>query len=341
MRRWGLSVWGLAAALLAGPAGAQGELARLTGWLAGEWNNHEQVWAQKGELKPGETLSDPIAHTHHLFVPVAMPRLGAQVFYVQQAAADSLAAPYRQRLYRFSEDAAGGGVKLEIFGLPEEASWRDAHLVPERFASLDPASLKAFPGCEVLWRYQAEEAAFLGSMKQDACVIQSTRLNKKIFINDRLRLSATELWINDQARDENGQHVFGSKTDTPLKARKLAYYTGWVAINRGGKEAAKEAAFSLRRDLLLHSEGKRLPLRLDDGSATPYDIELARLTYQRTTVPILKLALIDRASGKSLAYTWASTDSDRLGFNLGWVQVGLTRKAEHTAFGFDASKLAR
>ncbi len=337
MRREGLLLWGLAAAL-ASPAWGAGEAVRLTSWLAGEWNNHEQVWAQKAAVQPGKAVTDPIPHTHHLFVPVAMPQLGSQVFYVQQAAADRLDQPYRQRLYRFSETGENE-VKLEIFGLPEEATWRDAQLTPERFTRLDPAQLKTFPGCEVLWRYRAEEASFEGGMKPDACIIQSARLGKKIIINDRLRLTENALWINDQAKDEAGQHVFGSRSDTPVKARKVRYYTGWVAINRGGKDAPRETPFSLRRDLLLHSEGKRLVLKLDDGSDTPYDLELAQLTYQRTTVPILKLALIDRASGKSLAYTWASTDSDRLGFNLGWAQVGLTRKTEQPAFGFLPPKL--
>ena len=75
-------------------------------------------------------------------------------------------------------------------------------------------------------------------------------------------------------------------------------------------------------------------MRHEDGSATPYLLELSQLTYQNTRQPILKLALIDQASGKSVSYTWANTDATMIGMNLGWFQAGLTLKAERPQFGF-------
>ena len=41
------------------------DLQRLIGWFAGEWDNHEQVWQQKGdaEAKKIEKIADPIPHT--------------------------------------------------------------------------------------------------------------------------------------------------------------------------------------------------------------------------------------------------------------------------------------
>ena len=78
----------------------------------------------------------------------------------------------------------------------------------------------------------------------------------------------------------------------------------------------------------LHSEGQKVVLLRKDGSESPWQLELALLTYQNTRRPILKFALLDRASGKSIAYAWANTEANTVGMNLGWFQAGVTQRTE-------------
>jgi hypothetical protein len=314
------------------------DLQRLVGWFGGEWDNHEQVWQQKGdaETKKIEKIDDPIPHTHHIFAPVKAPKLGEHIFYVQQSSDGDLTKVYRQRIYRFSVDEKEAAVKLEIFTPLDEKAFLNAHLKPQQFAALDATALKATPGCEVLWRYVAASNEFQGTMKANACSFVSQRSAKRIIVNDTLKLTESEIWINDQARDEQGNHVFGSKTNTPVKNRKVRYFDGWVYFNRAGKDAQKtDITFSSRRDLRLHTEGQTIPILFDDGSESPYLLQLAQLTYQNTKTPILKLALIDKATNKSMTYIWANTEATRIGMNLGWFQVGLTQKKDAVNFGFD------
>jgi hypothetical protein len=235
-----------------------------------------------------------------------------------------------------TEDASENAIKLEIFNLPDEKTWVNAHTTPERFANLEVSQLRPTPGCDVWWRYSEADKAFTGTMKPKACSFVSQRYGgKRIIVSDTLKLTQDEIWINDQARDEDGNHVFGSKTDTPVKNRKVRYFTGWVYINRAGKDAKPEdKKFSFRRDLLLHNEGQMVPVLYDDGSESPYAIELAQLTYQNTKQPILKLALVDKATKKSVTYIWANTEATRIGMNLTWVQVGLTQKPARAQYGF-------
>lgn len=322
------------------PAIAQtnADLQRLVAWFGGEWDNHEQVWQQKGdaEAKKIEKIEDPIPHTHHIFAPVKAPKLGEHIFYVQQSSDGDLKKVYRQRIYRFSVDENEAAVKLEIFTPLDDKALLNAHLRAQQFAALDMTALKATPGCEVLWRYVAVSNEFQGTMKQDACSFVSQRSGKRIIVNDTLKLTESEIWINDQARDEQGNHVFGSKTNTPVKNRKVRYFDGWVYFNRAGKDAQKtDTTFSSRRDLRLHTEGQTIPILFDDGIESPYLLQLAQLTYQNTKTPILKLALIDKATNKSMTYIWANTEAARIGMNLGWFQVGLTQKRGASSFGFD------
>jgi CpeT/CpcT family (DUF1001) len=313
------------------------DLQRLVDWFAGEWDNHEQVWQQKGDANDTkrEKIDDPIPHTHHIFAPVKAPKIGEHIFYVQQYGDGDPAKIYRQRVYRFSADEKERAVKLEIFTPLDEKAFINAHLKPDVFATLDATALKAAPGCEVYWRYQAASTEYEGTMKPGACHFISQRSGKRIFVTDTLKLTPNEIWINDQARDESGNHVFGSKTNTPVKNRKVRYFTGWVYFNRAGKDAKPtDKDFSGRRDLITHTEGQYIPVLFDDGTPSPYLLQLAQLTYQNTKTPILKLALVDKDTKKSITYIWANTDASRIGMNLGWFQVGLTQKPERTAFGF-------
>jgi hypothetical protein len=58
------------------------DLQRLVEWFAGEWDNHEQLWQQKGDANDAkrEIIEDPILHTHHIFAPVSAPKIGEYIF---------------------------------------------------------------------------------------------------------------------------------------------------------------------------------------------------------------------------------------------------------------------
>lgn len=356
---------GIAAALIAGyiigitatPAYAQtavvaaaekpglaADLERFIAWFGGEWNNNEQVWQQKvdAEKLPGGKPDDPISHTHHIFAPVAAPKIGEHTYYVQQHLDADMSKAYRQRLYRISRDDSENAIKLEIFSFPDDKAFFNAHLKPDLFRDLEPSALKAAPGCEVYWRYTLATKEFTGTMKPGACSYFSKALNKRVVISDTLKLSESEIWINDQARDEQGGYIFGSKTGTPVKNRKVRYYTGWMYMKRAGKDAKEtDTNGSYRGDLVIHNEGQYQPLLWDDGTPTQYLVQLAQLTYQNTRAPILKLALFDKDTKKSLFYIWANIEATRIGLNLGWVQVGLKQKESRVAYGFgDAPKAA-
>jgi CpeT/CpcT family (DUF1001) len=327
---------------VATPAAAQtrtlaDELQRFASWFAGEWNNNEQVWQEKIDLADPKVTAkpEPHEHVHHIFAPVAAPGIGAQVFYVQQALAADLSKPYRQRLYRFSVDNTDAALKLEIFRFKDEAAMRGAHLKPELFKTLTLQELIPTPGCEVWWRFDAADNAYTGTMKKDACSYVSPRSGQRITVNDTLKLNNEQIWINDQATDANGQRVFGNSQGVPSRNRKLRYFEGWVWIKNAGPTAAPDdKKTSFTRKMQLHSEGARAPVMFEDGSMSPYDLELALLTYQNTKKPILKFALLERATGKSVSYTWANTDASLIGMNLGWFQSGMTQKSERVNFGF-------
>jgi hypothetical protein len=317
---------------------------RFLDWFEGEFDNNEQVWqqAQTAE-KNRQPIKDPYEHIHHLFRKINAPALGEQVFFVRQTLAGDplkdkdVGKIYRQRIYRFTNNA-DQAIRLEIFLFKDEAPYKDLHLSQDLAMSLSLEQLRATPGCDVLWKFDANAKVFNGSMEKDACQIISRSSGKPIFVNDQLRLGSTQLDIADQARDADGKLVWGRADGLAHQNRKVTYFSGWAAISREPKAEDHTGKYSFQGNIALHNEGDRVQLKYDDGKPSGYWIELAQLTYQETKTPILKLALVDEKTNKSATYIWANTDATRIGMNLKWIQIGLTQKTPDARFGFVGEK---
>lgn len=321
--------------LLAGPATSATDqppigsdpLQQFLAWFPGEYDNHEQVW-QEGLDKAAE----PHERLHHLFVPVAVPALGEHVYYVQQHLDGDPGKIYRQRLYavRGADDA----VRMTIWSFRDEAPYRDAHLKPELLRNLGPGQLATTPGCEVTWTPDPD-GSLHGRLQDGACRFVSPRTGRPLRVTDDLRLAADEIWIRDEAFDESGARIFGRADGVHHKNRKVRYYTGWAGVKVRGPAATKaDEEWHSAREVILHNEGQVWRILDAAGKPSGWSVELARLTYQETRTAVLKVGLIDEATGETVAYAWANPEAERIGINLRWAQIGLRLKRDAPAFGF-------
>lgn len=287
-------------------------------WFQGEYDNHEQVWQQKVN---GIEEKDLHEHIHHIFMPVAAPQVGEKTYFVKQYMDGDYENVYRQRLYQFSLDEAEDAIKLVIYSFKDEKKYRYADRNPELLSALSPEEVKNTAGCEVYWRHNG--SYFDGYMKDKACHFFSSRSNKTIYITDTLRLTDSEIWIGDKAFDDEGNKVFGR--DEQHKNRKVRYFNGWMGLKRQTIDpSAAEDDWVFMKDVRIHNEGQTLPITDKDGNKTGYSVQLAQLTYQNTTQPILKLGLIEDKTGKTVTYIWSNTEANRIGMNLRWMQAGFT-----------------
>lgn len=246
---------GLALVSLPAPA----DTARLVGLLAGEYNNHEQVWQQGLDGAPQNV----------------------------------------RRHWRFREDG-DAGLDLSIGqgqAAPDVPVWTFA-FVAKRQGLVAEAS--GASQCRYAWL--STPAGFEGEALDGGCAGLPTRMSV----------------------DEAGlQSVW--PTGEPERARRVRHYRGWVALQRSRLDAeAADDDYLFVREVNWHDEGFLLPI-LDGGRPTGYAIELARLTYQNTRTAVLKLGVVDTATGKTLSYAWSTPGADRIGINLRWIQAGLTR----------------
>ena len=296
------------------------DLEHFLGWFAGEYDNNEQVWQQAVD---GVTPDDRHEHIHHIFLPVSAPAIGEHTFFVKQYMDGDYENVYRQRLYSFTVNGQRGAIELAIHSFNDEQAYRHADRDPDVLEGIEPGELRNLPGCNVFWRFANDR--YVGEMDEGACFYYSSNLGQNIYITDTLTLTADEIRIGDQAFDEDGNRLFGR--DEPHVNRKVHYFDGWAAIRRGSfqPDAAQPEEMLLVPGLRLHNEGHVVPLVTESGDETGYALELARLTYQNTRVAVLKLGVLEAATGETVAYSWADPGAVRIGINLGWMQAGLTQ----------------
>jgi hypothetical protein len=275
------------------------------------------VWQQKLDLAdPKITVKEaPVAHRHTIVLPVQVPALGAGVLYVRPGTGAELKPAEAPWLARIS--SAAGEWRVQSFRLPADTRWADAHLKPDSLSALTAADLPTDTACELLLRYDAATQRYSGGAG-DGCSRRVT-----------MQLSATQWLLLDQPKSAPAAAI-------PQRSRKVRYFDGWVWFRNAGPGAAaddKDTSFTAK--ISLHTEGQRITLMRKDGSESPWALELATLTYQNTRRPVLKLGLVERASGKTISYTWSNVGALMLGMNLQWFQAGVTQRAEGRAdFGF-------
>ena len=315
------------------PSNLQEQLTLFNQWFPGEYNNHEQVWLQKG-LKEDVVFN----HVHHIFYPVPAQKVGEHIYYVEQSMAESKKV-YRQRIYRFSVDQKKKAIRLDLFKFKDEKKWRGLHLKAQDAKQLTLDDLKEIKGCEVYWNYNPEKHHFTGEMVKDQCRIVSSWSKKTMIINDDLILDSEAIYIRDVAKDESGKVLFGYPDLPHYRNVKVRYFTGWATVRPLGEKTplddGKDYGWNLHKGIQLHNEGQKVTLIGSDGKALGYSIQLARISRPGSKTKLLKLSLINDETEKTKAYVWTDPKANRVGMNIGWAQVGLTLEPQTPHYGFD------
>lgn len=295
------------------------DLKLFTGWFEGRFDNYAQFYNDK-ENK----VEHPHEHIHSIFKRVDLSKIGKDVFFVQQYLDGDEAKIFRQRLYIFTPDKKEKALKLTIYSFDDEAKYRNSHLDPTKLNGLAMTNLTTTNGCEVYWKLNKIRDKFEGYMKKDTCKVASKRLNKTIIITDDLFLTKDEIWINDQAKDEQGNYVFGNKANIHAKLKRVRWFEGWTSILKTGETTMANKDFTAeeydgKTKIVIHDQGGTV--KLNDK----YSVELAQLQH-RSGLWVMTFKVIENASGKAISYTWTTPEAERIGINLRWIQAGFTLK---------------
>jgi hypothetical protein len=270
-------------------------------WFDGNYDNHEQV-VLAGTAK--------VPRTRIGITPLTKP--GWYAWTVGMSADAEFSATWAMR----SVKSVNGNIELTPYRALVEA--------PKLGAEFDPAQWVALDACAL------NGAATAAGLKVKADLASCLILIPGIGANAALlplEIEHDGEWLRvrfyaDQARGQEAR----------IEARRLRWFTGWAAVNGAGANARIESNdWHMNRGIRIDNEGGRAPLTWRDGKASGYSLSLERMTYRDGSVPVLKLSVIEDASGSSVVYAWANPEATRIGINLGWVQVGLEAESNAPA----------
>lgn len=179
-------------------AAPQAEVAQLADWLEGSFSSQAQAQADPSyfdiRLRMGRIWTD---------------RADGPWLYVEQARADLLDRPYRQRVYRLSR-REDGRLLSAIYTLPEPVSRFTGALDGDGaaiFESLSPDQLTLLHGCTVVLTWDAAARRFIGGTEGQGCA--STRDGAR-YTTSQIELTENMLVSWDRGFDEAGRQVWGA-----------------------------------------------------------------------------------------------------------------------------------
>lgn len=170
------------------------ELHLLASWMAGTFSNHDQA-------RHAETYS----YVYLFMIPILKNDANGYWFYVEQAMADQLDAPYRQRVYhlnRVNKDL----MESKIYALTDPARYARAHDNLPILDTLTHNMLSLRMGCSVILRRLNEES-FAGSTLGEGC---PSELRGAIYTTSQVVINAHQMISWDRGYDRGGKQVWGA-----------------------------------------------------------------------------------------------------------------------------------
>ncbi|MDE2256793.1 MAG: hypothetical protein KGK05_03400 [Xanthomonadaceae bacterium] len=288
-------------------------LPRLDSALAGSYDNHEQVQRTGAAAHAGTALAVPHLREHWQALSRAH---GGSLWLWRLETSDAPHPATATWLYLLS--ANGAGVTLTPYRALDPATAEKASSAPEKFRFVAEQWAELAPCAQTgIWK----EDRFIAQADAAACSALLPGLGAAAALLPlRMELDGDMLRTATFADQARGAHA-------SIDARRVRWFTGWAAINGGGPKArAGNNDWHLQKGLRLSSEGGRAELRWRDGAASGWSLQLERKTYAERKQDVLQLNVIDDADGAIVDYAWTNPQATAIGFNLGWLQVGLTQE---------------
>jgi CpeT protein len=138
--------------------------------------------------------------------------------YSEQAVADALQKPYRQRIFRLSANG-DHTFTSDIYTLPEPAhrfagAWEDGH----RLGTLRPEQLTRKDGCAMTVTWHQCSAIFTGTTQGTSC--EST-LDGAAYATSEVSISPFGIISLDRGYDKAGKQVWGPTEDGYVFVKRL------------------------------------------------------------------------------------------------------------------------
>lgn len=191
---------GIAAVLITafagGPRAQAGEIDLLAKWMTGTFSSAQQAEAD----------------TNFLDIQLEMVRIWSDRtdgywIYVEQAAANSLSRPYRQRVYHLT-GPVDSVYASDVYTIPDPMRYAGEGRNKNALSDLAPGQLMFRDGCTVYLKRQPD-GSFSGGTRENSC---ESALRGASYATSEVMVTYDRIVSWDRGYDEKGGQVWGART---------------------------------------------------------------------------------------------------------------------------------
>ena len=192
MKRW-IILFGIIFIISCSPQ--NNDLEVLVNWMSGSFSSQEQ------------SLTDTTYFDIRLqMVPVWKGRTDGYWLYVEQAVADYLDKPYRQRVYHVTR-IRDNKFSSQVYSIPDPLRLAGEWKKENPLRNLNPDSLINRKGCEIILK-RKDQLTFAGSTVGKNC---ESKLRGAAYATSEVVITEHELISWDRGFNESGSQVWGAE----------------------------------------------------------------------------------------------------------------------------------
>jgi hypothetical protein len=181
-------------------------------WVTGKYSNVTQAEADMASDLPPEQMHRPM---HQLFVPIDAPNIEGYIVY-QQSSADGSENPamiFRHGLMLYTADANSDTLLQRELYFKDADPYKNAHRNPEILADVTLDQMTWDAGCDFHLTTSEDGTMVSGPLIAGACVLFNQGLQKNMYADDVVEITANEYRFRGRFVNEAGNVVWGTESD--------------------------------------------------------------------------------------------------------------------------------
>ncbi|MCP4581222.1 MAG: hypothetical protein GY839_06360 [candidate division Zixibacteria bacterium] len=172
------------------------DLQRLANWMTGSFSSQEQA-----------AVDSNFIDIRLQMMPIWTERTDGFWLYVEQAVADRLEKPYRQRVYHLTQPT-DTTFESAVYTVDEPLRFAGGWDKQGFLASMTPDSLTAREGCSIYLKKDGD-SAFTGSTVDRNC---QSELRGASYAVSEVKITETQVYSWDRGYDADAKQVWGAET---------------------------------------------------------------------------------------------------------------------------------
>ena len=287
---------------------AERELDYLTHIWEGEYDNVEQLDYDKIQQKEGEDRKH--FRVHASVRQFQNSNFGVGAVYVEEYQNNNPSEITRQVIYQLIPDDAEKAIRIKVFHFKDKKAVLAAGKSFNEIANITPDSEKLITGCDLILRRQ--ENGFLAKTINKECNINPNKKNETI--DYQFGVGETTFGFQKIRYKSNVRlpDDFQTSAFALVKARCFRCMLDFPNETDGRSTVTKHY-------IDIYDQGGSFEFEYPDGRNMIFGMRNTwSFGMHRETFVIY---LLDRATMKTLIYSWGNPGADRIGFNPGWIRA--------------------